>query len=328
MRFYEEVQQRIADISAIVDKVKKYAQIIKVNIDKAVDHNLDRTDLDTLISNLAIVTKYLDGVGYSFQPSNSLGIEENELLKIMEKYSKYFDDVLNIQDMTSKDCEVFNTQIRKLQSWVEKYRSTIVEESEVLSEHVKARKYNPIISSYKNMILENLSQDEVLNKSIHDYVDYIMEHKDNVLTAYIDQLCNLGDKFIDDHKIDILYLVAKHDMSKYEAEEFEPYRKHWYPTYPGEAEDTLDEYNVACEHHVKNNPHHWDYWLDDSGELIELEDEDLRKMYAVEMLADWTAMSMFYGNEPLDWYNENKSEIKLHPQIQEYIESILPKLHK
>lgn len=334
MRFYEEVQQRIADISAIVNQIKNYAQVLKSNIETLIEDNLHRESLDATIVTLATITRYLDGVGYSFQPSNSIGIDTKDILVTLTHFKDYLEDVDNIMEVnfTSKDCELFNTKIRKIQSMLEKYRSSIVEEGEVLTELAIYRKYPKKLNSLpiRRMILEELNPEEALYKSTRDYVDYLLQHKDNVINAYLDQLCNLHDEFIDSHKFEILYLVAKHDMSKYEEIEFEPYRIHYNPTQVGENElpENIKAYENAWMHHKVNNPHHWEYWLEDNGELTEITDMELRKMYAVEMLADWTSMSMYYQNEPIDWYNEHKSEIKLHPEIREYVEEILPKLHK
>jgi hypothetical protein len=74
--------------------------------------------------------------------------------------------------------------------------------------------------------------------------------------------------------------------------------------------------NVATNHHIKNNPHHPEYWVKDkSVNLVPITDRDkfdptamptikidnMDLDYVVEMCADWCAMSEEKGTSPYDW---------------------------
>lgn len=96
--------------------------------------------------------------------------------------------------------------------------------------------------------------------------------------------------------------VMNHDRSKYSAAEFEPYRKYFYPSKEDtdSKEQMEKEFNLAWEHHYKNNPHHPEYWT------IDIENRPhVNRMsnYAfAEMLCDWIAMSMNQKDSVYDWW--------------------------
>ena len=68
------------------------------------------------------------------------------------------------------------------------------------------------------------------------YLDYIKEHKENVIKAFERYGPLMVDLLYDDNE-DKLLLLKKlhekientHDNSKYEIEEFEPYRRKYFP---------------------------------------------------------------------------------------------------
>lgn len=96
--------------------------------------------------------------------------------------------------------------------------------------------------------------------------------------------------------------VMNHDRSKYSAAEFEPYRKYFYPSKEDtdSKEQMEKEFDLAWEHHYKNNPHHPEYWT------IDIENRPhVNRMsnYAfAEMLCDWIAMSMNQKDSVYDWW--------------------------
>lgn len=59
-------------------------------------------------------------------------------------------------------------------------------------------------------------------------------------------------------------------------------------------------YDVAWEHHHKHHPHHPQHW----------KNRDMPYEYIVEMLCDWLAMSMKFGQSTLDWYEKEADEEK------------------
>lgn len=137
------------------------------------------------------------------------------------------------------------------------------------------------------------------------YVRYISEHRNRVQKAW-NLLKTMFPEvsFVKDSRIAsrIQELISIHDMSKYKNEEFEAYRRHWYPA-AGEAPDE-EAYQAAWEHHYQNNPHHYLYWKD--KEFITKENYP----YLVEMICDWLSVSGITGGDPSYlWFQRNKEEI-------------------
>jgi hypothetical protein len=115
----------------------------------------------------------------------------------------------------------------------------------------------------------------------------------------------------------------KHDESKYEDPEVDPYILiswqykckddgiDWEP-----SEDMEDKMSKASEHHVKNNPHHPEFHCDQEKDMINKDDKDkptdkiinatkMPDLDIAEMIADWMAMSEEKGDNPEDWANKN-----------------------
>lgn len=123
--------------------------------------------------------------------------------------------------------------------------------------------------------------------------------------------------------------VNRHDESKLDIEEYEPYDEYFYGTKDG------DLFNSAWLHHIHNNPHHWQHWLlvnddgkcGDRGKIVALE---MPRTYALEMVADWWSFSWRSGNlaEVFDWYERHKDGIVLHPDTREYVERILGEIRE
>ena len=116
-----------------------------------------------------------------------------------------------------------------------------------------------------------------------------------------------------------------HDNSKFSKEEFEPYRRRFYPTsFEVRIDDNDYEFNNAWKHHYMNNPHHPEFWIDHDGMAMDMDDE-----YIVEMVMDWLAMSRYFNSDMVEWYysegkNNNFSDItrskveKIVEYIKEY----------
>lgn len=170
--------------------------------------------------------------------------------------------------------------------------------------------------------MNEFNQDE-LHQRTQEYINYINEHKANVKEAWkiIEHACNVHGRnswmqqnscncgmFIDE-------LIEKHDLSKFDVEEFLPYRKRFFPSITDEPYDS-DEFEKAWQHHKDNNLHHWesmkainyDHWM-----ILE---------YTVEMICDWLAMAMKFNEKHRAYWNKNKDKIKLAPWQVEFIEEI------
>lgn len=161
------------------------------------------------------------------------------------------------------------------------------------------------------------------NEANEKYLEYLEGHIGNVKEAF-DILCKLDIPFINENKNELLSIVSSHDESKYEEPEWSAYLHHFYPTCDEDSLKT-EEFEEACKCHIRNNPHHWDYWVED-GKLIDDIDEHEYKLYTVERLCDHMAMSIQNNNKPADWYYANKDHIIMPSYGYEFYEDMLTKI--
>lgn len=158
-----------------------------------------------------------------------------------------------------------------------------------------------------------------------EYYNRIGLHRNNVYKAF--------QKLIKDPSSEIIifekpvYLIAdklepeirNHDMSKFGDEEFYGYRMKWYPTlkeknllatseeYRREAEEANA---LACQHHMRNNDHHPQWWcIDNDVEEYKLGDpSDMTIIAMLHMICDWEGMSMEVGGSTKQWWANNKAD--------------------
>jgi hypothetical protein len=150
-----------------------------------------------------------------------------------------------------------------------------------------------------------------------EYRAYILDHKSNVSTAWH----FLRNRAVTDPLLiaTVDSLIAIHDDSKFSDEEFEPYRKFFFPVSP--SEKSYENFRPAWFHHFSNNPHHFEYWIGDDGTFKSTFSE--RQPYLVEMVCDWMAMGMHFGNTAIGWYSSRKDKIRLAPEDRAFVESLL-----
>ena len=177
-----------------------------------------------------------------------------------------------------------------------------------------------------NFNLDNSSTEkELKNKKQEEYIEYIKEHVNNVILSFKEYFLPLLEKenldcksfsFIDlKNAIELnKSIINQHDSSKYSDEEFEPYRLKFYPTNYEKSiissnndysKLVVEKFEEAWKHHYVNNPHHPNHWVDDNGNI---RDMDLK--YIVEMLCDWQAMSIKFNSNTIDWYTNNAKDEK------------------
>lgn len=159
-----------------------------------------------------------------------------------------------------------------------------------------------------------IMEDEMNPKMQYD--EYLKNHIQNVQRAWD----SIKDK-IDDAELrsKTSTLISNHDKSKYGTEEYIPYMNYFY--IPEKKDE--DEFNIAWNHHQKNNPHHWQYWIiiKDSGKEIIL---DMPDEYVLEMLCDWHSFSYKDPESTcINWYNDNKSKMKLSSNSVDKVEKYL-----
>jgi hypothetical protein len=161
------------------------------------------------------------------------------------------------------------------------------------------------------------------NEANEKYLEYLEGHIGNVKEAF-ELLCTLDIPFIQENKSALSHIIEAHDESKYDDFEWTAYLHHFYPTCDEDSLKT-EEFEEACRHHIQNNPHHWDYWVED-GKLIDDIDEHQYKLYTVERLCDHMAMSIQNNNKPADWYFANKEHIIMPDYGYEFYEDMLAKI--
>lgn len=171
------------------------------------------------------------------------------------------------------------------------------------------------------------------------YDSYLMEHISNVALAWSELQSNpmLKDYAFVNDKYQIWFitkLVNSHDRSKYSKEEYDAYRKHFYPTKLEMNDENSDvDYDNAWKHHYTTNPHHWQYWVKYDSEKERNGIRFIRECYLVEMICDWIAMSKYEtkkdgkNHNALEWFNENSEHIVMSDEDREFVFTILNKLY-
>ena len=122
------------------------------------------------------------------------------------------------------------------------------------------------------------------------YLLYVLEHKWNVFKVAVSK-----GMFIH---------AFTHDLSKLSGSEFLPYAKYFYKN----KINHKHEFEMAWRHHYYNNPHHWQYWLSRDEKK---EPAEIPYKYIKQMVVDWEAMSLKFGDTAKDYYLKNKNDIKL-----------------
>ena len=160
---------------------------------------------------------------------------------------------------------------------------------------------------YENIINDpNISEGQKIQE--RKYKQYIDNHKKTVIATWEELKQN---KIIYNYILsqsqskDIIEIIDKnipnHDNSKYGEEEWEPYRKKFFPVNELEKIVSNNEFSIAWEHHKKINSHHHEHWE-------EINQNDKMPLYdVVEMCCDWISMSKFFGGTALEWYNRQNN---------------------
>lgn len=185
---------------------------------------------------------------------------------------------------------------------------------------------------------------------------YTLNHTRNVLVAFLtlytpEKILQLEEKgLINDFIIGQLKGdLINHDQSKFSEEEWEGYRKNFFPTdeeqFRMKTEDgyealVKEEFEIAWQHHYMNNSHHPEYWryrLPATSEnntisfsavrLEQATDMDLVSIH--HMICDWEAMSINFHTDTIEWFfgdsgkDEREALSTRSRQLTEQILSIL-----
>lgn len=122
--------------------------------------------------------------------------------------------------------------------------------------------------------------------------------------------------------------IDRHDNSKWSMTEFPEYANWFYNN-----RCNPDGFMRAYLHHLKHNPHHWQYWMFPDGfQIIGSSAEDgvveMPENFVLEMVADWLGSSKAYTGsyDMTDWLNKNYARIVLHSKSRKLLDHILSTL--
>ena len=175
----------------------------------------------------------------------------------------------------------------------------------------------------RSIITTMMTPNSELIDQENKYREYIDNHKKNVIAVFNEVLPNLKRIGVDDMFLSITEkLVSEHDQSKYSELEFDSYRQRFNPT---TAETPNEEwFRFGWLHHLHKNPHHWQYWVL-IGDTSNNPTTALKMpvQYLIELLCDWSAMSLFQNNDIIFWYNQHKQHIIMHEETRQMLERML-----
>ena len=151
------------------------------------------------------------------------------------------------------------------------------------------------------------------------YDEYLQEHISNVERAF---LWLVDHNIIDEADVPP-NAIYHHDESKFSKDEYDAYDKYFFK----DKEAAKEEFEKAWLHHIRNNPHHWNYWVvvDAKNEVYPI---DMPKRYVIEMLCDHLSFAFKKNdlNEIFEFYCNKKSDMVLTKNTRDLYESYLNKI--
>lgn len=151
------------------------------------------------------------------------------------------------------------------------------------------------------------------------YREYIHEHISNVQLAYEkygEAIC----KALNINAISLEENIREHDKTKFYDEEFKGYRQWFYPE-KDEAKDR-QVFDKAWFLHLRRSPHHPEFWtyVDDNKVPVIL---DMPTIYIAEMLLDWAAMGIKFGDTAYEYYQKVRNKKPFNDNTKEKIDSVI-----
>ena len=157
-----------------------------------------------------------------------------------------------------------------------------------------------------------------------EYKKYLHDHKINILKAFYEILnCKeLNNIFNKNPELvsSLWYRALEHDDSKYEKEEFNAYRKHYFPINIQEKRFNELAFEKAKNHHYQNNDHHWQNrqnWKNENELSLNT------KLACLENILDWLARGYEFNNRPYQYYEKVYNKIKLPIEQKKFIEYLI-----
>lgn len=179
----------------------------------------------------------------------------------------------------------------------------------------------PVNRSQRSYTNAKLQKDKEYMNYIDNHVKLVQMVVDH-MSKNVDFLCNPSKKEEYTKAINIVKdRIKLHDDSKYSEEEFEPYRRKFFPTEDERNNEELqqiieDNFKQATDHHYKCNSHHPEHWMDEDGSC-----HDMPLDCILEMIADWNAVSIDKGSNMIDWYMTCDKQFS--PKTREIVNEII-----
>ena len=169
--------------------------------------------------------------------------------------------------------------------------------------------------------MKNIIKKIVTHIQEERYMRYIMKHRRNMADAYKEmtscpEILELGNEVL----IMLKQRVVFHDITKLMNDEFDAYRKHFFPINKKEKENNLENFNRAWQHHYDINAHHWQH----RRHRTDFDKKDpVQVVNVLENVCDWLAVGYTYKNRPFQYYEKHKNVIELCPAEKEFFEYII-----
>ena len=168
------------------------------------------------------------------------------------------------------------------------------------------------------------SEEEKGAQIIYNYATYLLQHIRRVRRALTEFLETEEFKNSPYNTLEIISSLHSradlHDDSKWSIEEFFPYANHYYGEHSDDPDYPDPEYDKAWKHHVSVNDHHDGYWRQGGRKPSDAPVEAV-----IEMLCDWTSMSVFKNSDIVEWYNNNRDVLEGYTEeMISVVENYLP----
>lgn len=157
-----------------------------------------------------------------------------------------------------------------------------------------------------------------------EYAMYITEHMKNVKSAfakYGKMMCEL----LETDYYTVSDLINNHDSSKFSEEEFDLYRKYFFPNNYEEKISEF-EFNVGWLHHIHSNPHHPEHWVYLIYETNKYTIFNMPDKYIIEMICDWIGMGIKFNDKAYCYYNAHKTKYPFTEITRNKVELLLKEL--
>ena len=156
-----------------------------------------------------------------------------------------------------------------------------------------------------------------------EYIKYIENHKFLIEQAFDEMVMCPDMQWLtwEFYHVDLYDRIKNHDNSKYEIEEFDAYRKNYYPVNEEQKELNKEDFEKAWKHHYESNRHHWQCRQFDNCKDNKLSKEQI--LDCLENICDWMAVGYDKGNRPYQFYETIKDKIKLPKAEQDFMKKVI-----